>query len=395
VSATAERRGVGSWLLPVLALVGTFLVLVAIGGGSSSSDEPLDPRSDERLGTSALAALADELGANVDITDRLPDPDTMSNEPAGSHVVVLFADTLETGQSNQLERWVQAGGTLVVADDASSFAPDQADAFGDAGDLGSACDIAALDGIDVGGVEPWAGGTLFDVPAGSEGCLGDGFGDADGFGDGDDDGFGDEAYIVATPRGEGTIVSVGGVGMFVNVALAEGENAPVVAALVAPQEGTELDLVRPGPISGSGDDTLLDLISPGVRRALAQLAIAFLVYALWRSRRLGAPVAEPQPVAVAGSELVAAVGSLLDRSGSPQHAADLLRADLRRFLGDRLGVPADSPPHVLASVAAERAGADEARVAWALGPSPVPDDAQLVALAQTIDEIRQEVLSHV
>jgi uncharacterized protein DUF4350 len=391
VSATTARQGVGSWLLPVLALVGTFLVLVAIGGGSSSSDEPLDPRSDERLGTSALATLADELGADVDITDRLPEPDAMANEPAGSHVVVLFADTLETGQANQLERWVQAGGTLVVADDASSFAPDQADAFGEAGDLGSACDIAALDGIDVGGVEPWAGGTLYDVPAGSDGCLGDGLGT--GLGDGD--GFGNEAYIVATPRGDGTIVSVGGVGMFVNVALAEGENAPVVAALVAPQEGTELDLVRPGPVSGSGDDTLLDLISPNVRRALAQLAIAFLVYALWRSRRLGAPVAEPQPVAVAGSELVAAVGSLLDRSGSPEHAADLLRTDLCRFLGDRLGVPADSSPQVLAAVAAERTGADEARVAWALGSSPPADDAQLVALAQTIDEIRQEVLSHV
>jgi uncharacterized protein DUF4350 len=379
MSATAERRGVAAWLLPVLVLVGTFLALVAIGGGSSSSDEPLDPRSDERLGTSALAALADELGADVDITDRLPDPDAAASEPAGSHVVVLFADTLETGQSNQLERWVEAGGTLVVADETSSFTPDETDAFGDATDVGSTCDIPPLDDLDVDRIEPWSGGVLYDVPAGSDGCVGNG----------------DEAYIVATPRGDGTIVSIGGVGMFVNVALDEGENAPVAAALVAPEDGTELDLVRPGPVAGSGDDTLLDLISPNVRRAIAQLAIAFLVYALWRSRRLGAPVAEPQPVAVAGSELVAAVGSLLDRSGSPQHAAELLRADLRRFLGDRLGLPADSSPQVLAAVAAERSGADEARVAWALGSAPPDDDAQLVALAQIIDAIRQEVLSHV
>jgi hypothetical protein len=379
VSAVSERRGVAGWLVPVLALVGTFLALVAIGGGSSDSDEPLDPRSDDRLGTSALAALAGDLGADVRVTDRLPDPDAMASEPAGSRVVVLFADTLETGQSNQLERWVEAGGTLVVTDEASSFAPESVDSFGDAGDLGSTCDIAPLDDLDVDRVEPWAGGVVYDVPPGSDSCLGNG----------------DEAYIVASPRGDGTIVAVGGVGMFVNEALDEGENAPVVAALVAPQEGIELDLVRPGPVAGSGDDTLLDLISPNVRRAIAQLAIAFLVYVLWRSRRLGAPVAEPQPVAVAGSELVAAVGSLLDRSGSPQHAADLLRADLRRFLGDRLGVPTDSSPQVMAAVAAERTGADEARVAWALGSSPPADDAQLVALAQTIDSIRQEVLSHV
>jgi hypothetical protein len=128
---------------------------------------------------------------------------------------------------------------------------------------------------------------------------------------------------------------------------------------------------------------------------VAQLGIAFLAYALWRSRRLGAPVDEAQPVAVAGSELVSAVGALLDRAGSPEHAAEVLRADLRRFLGDRLGVPAGAPPDVLATVAHDRVGADRDRVAWALGPTPVTDDTQLVALAQTIDRIREEVLDHV
>ena len=116
---------------------------------------------------------------------------------------------------------------------------------------------------------------------------------------------------------------------------------------------------------------------------------------VWRSRRLGKPVAEPQPVAVAGSELVAAVGTLLDRSGSPQHAADTLRADLRRFLGDRLGVPADAPAGALAAVAHERIGLDRARLEQALGDAPVDDDAQLVALAQLVDALRREVLAHV
>lgn len=375
MSAAGERRGASAWAGPVVAVVGVLLVLAAIGAPDESSDEPLDPRSDARLGTSALVALAGDLGANVDITDRLPDPD----EPVGAggpDVFLMFADLLEAQQHDRLERWVERGGTLVVTDTSSLFAPDAAGRLGSDMDR---CDIAPLDQLDVRSVEPRRGGDLYEVPAGSASCLGDG----------------DEAYIVATPTGRGTVVAVGGPGMFVNEALAEGENAPVVAALVAPGEGTDLAVLRPGPVVGSGDETLLDLISPNVWRALVQLAIAFAVYALWRSRRLGRPVAEPQPVAVAGSELVAAVGSLLDRSGSPQHAADLLRADLRRFLGDRLGVPTDAPPHVLAAVAAERAGADEARVAWALGPSPVADDTQLVALAQTIDTIRQEVQSHV
>ena len=85
-----------------------------------------------------------------------------------------------------------------------------------------------------------------------------------------------------------------------------------------------------------------------------QLGIAFLLYAAWRARRLGRPVTEPRPPALAGSELVAAVGTLLDRSGNPGHAADLLRADLRRFLGEHLGVPPDTDAEVLARIAAER-----------------------------------------
>jgi hypothetical protein len=123
--------------------------------------------------------------------------------------------------------------------------------------------------------------------------------------------------------------------------------------------------------------------------------VAFVIYALWRARRLGRPVAEPQPVAVAGSELVAATGNLLDRTESTAYAGELLRADLRRFLADHLGLPADSAPYVLATVAAERSRADPAALHRALGPEPVTDDAGLVTLAHTIDRIREEVLAHV
>ena len=130
-------------------------------------------------------------------------------------------------------------------------------------------------------------------------------------------------------------------------------------------------------------------------RAILQLAVAFVVYAVWRSRRLGRPVPEPAPSPIAGSELVAAVGTLLDRSRSPGHAADLLRRDLRRFLGDHLGVPPDTPADVLATLAAERTRIDPAALQAALGGPPVTDDQQLAALAATIDRIRQEVLTHV
>jgi hypothetical protein len=375
---SGERRQAPAWVMPTVAVVAGLIALVSIGG-PGEVEEPLDPRSDGRLGTSALVALADDLGADVDVTDRLPEARD------GTDVFLMFTDQLTEDQHRQVEQWVRQGGTLVVADPVSQFTPFVGESFTDVEDLDdlpggtSDCDVTPLEGIDVQDIEPRRGGTLYHVPAGADSCLGNG----------------EEAYVVVSPERDGTVVAVGGYGMFANTALDEGENAPVVAALVAPTPDTDLAVLRPGPVAGSGEDTLVDLISPNVRRFLAQLVIAFVVYALWRSRRLGAPVAEPQPVAVAGSELVAAVGSLLDRSGSPQHAADTLRADLHRFLADRLGVPPDTPPPVLAGVAAERTSVDVQRVAWALGPSPVTDDDQLVALAQTIDAIRQEVLTHV
>ena len=383
MSATAPgatRAWVAGGLL--LALV----VLAALAVGAADQDEPLDPRSDAPLGTSALVALLDELAGDVVIADRLPVPRTPGG--GGPDVVLLLRDRLDDEQHQQVAEWVAGGGTLVVVDPGSPLTPAVGATFSDLDDVRSPdpelveCDVAALADLDLAAVDPYGGGALYEMPTGSDGCFVAPGGDA---------------YIVTADEGAGTVVAVGGSGMFVNAGLAEGENAPLVSALVAPAEGTNVAVLEPRLLAtGTGDRSLVDLISPGVKRALLQLAIAFAVYALWRARRLGRPVEEPQPVAVAGSELVAAVGSLLDRSGSPQHAAGLLRADLRRELGDRLGLPPGTPPEVLASVGAARTAVDESRMRWALGvdAAPVADDAGLVALAQTIDVIRQEVFIH-
>ena len=374
-------RNVGAWVVGGVVVALTFLVLVLIGGGG---DTALDPRSDARLGTSAMVALAGELGAEVTVADRLGDLGS-----GGPDVTVLLVDRLDDEQRVIVDDWIEGGGRLIVTDPASDYAPEVESSFEEVGDLGPArtlagrCEIDALDGIDVAGIEPRNGGVLYRPDGAEELCVEDGLG---------------AAYIAASDRGEGTVVAIGGSGMFVNAALAEGENAPVVAALVAPQPGTEVLVLEPGPLAGTtgtGDDGAADLIPDSVIRAILQLTIAFVLYAAWRARRLGRPVAEPQPVAVAGSELVAAVGNLLDRTRSPDHAARLLRADLHRFLADHLGLPAASPPDVVVSVAVDRTGVDEASLTWALGPTPVTDDAGLVALARTIDRIRTEVLAHV
>jgi hypothetical protein len=363
----------------------TLLLLWLLDQSSGSRRGPaLSPTSDDRLGTSALVALAGELGTDVEVADRLPD---LAADQTPPDIVLLLQDLLDEDQTAVVQDYVDAGGTLVVTDPASSFAPQRAGVFDQTSELGSparlreGCEIDPLAGIDVAGVRPRHGGVLYRPPLGSDSCIGG----SDG-----------SAFLVATAEGDGTVVAFGGAGLLVNAALAEGENAPVAAALLAPRPGTRLVVLEPGPLATpSGGRSLVDLIAPGVKAALFQLAIAFGVYALWRARRLGRPVLEPQPVAVAGSELVAATGSLLDRTRSPQHAAELLRRDLRAFLCDRLGVPRQAELRVLTAVTAERTGLDENMLGWALGPDPVPDDAQLVTLARTIDRIREEVLTHV
>lgn len=370
-----------AWAIGAGAVVVTLLALVAIGRGSRS-DRPLDPRSDERLGTSALVALAGELGADVTVDDRFPDLDAAQVPD----VIVLFSDRLGDGQRTQLDAWIDGGGRLLVTDPVSEYAPPIVDEFSDVVELEPSsrmrarCEIGALDGIDVGAVEPRNGGVLFDA-AGRDSCVTDGSGGA---------------YVVADERGAGTVVTVGGSGLVVNAALAEGQNAAVVAALVAPSAGTDVLVLAPDALAGgaSGSRTLADLVPDGVTRGLVQLGIAFVLYAAWRARRLGRPVTEPRPPALAGSELVAAVGTLLDRSGNPGHAADLLRADLRRFLGEHLGLPPDTDAETLARIAADRTPAHHDALLWAL-TAPVHDDDGLVWLASTIDRIRLEVLSHV
>jgi hypothetical protein len=224
---------------------------------------------------------------------------------------------------------------------------------------------------------PRAGGDVFDVTDGSTGCFTDDQG---------------AAFVVDTPTGQGHVVSIGSAGVFTNDGLGQEDNAVLAVDLLAPQPGHGVAVLW--GMTGGGDRPagLSSLISTGVRLAFLQLALAFLVYAWWRARRLGPPVAEPQPVQIAGSELVAAVGNLLQQTRDPDRAARLLRADLRRRLAERLGLPPGAPAEVIAEVTAARSGVDRARVARAVSDIPVRTEDELLDLARDIDVIRTEVL---
>jgi hypothetical protein len=358
----------GRWRFALVLVTVLLLAVLVVGAPAGGEDEPLDPRSTGESGARGLVVLLEELGADVDLERGVP-ADT-------AEAAVLLEDQLDDERRLEVREWVDRGGTLVVADPSSGLAPPVV-----AEDLLSAlsatpvlereeCDIDALDAVET--VEP-GGGLQYEVPLGAGSCFGDG----------------DAAFVVAVDQGEGTVVAVGGPGPFTNEALDDADHAVMAAALLAADPPTEVAFLEPSP-PGSGDEGLLELVPVPVERALAQLAIAFLLYAWFRARRVGRPVLEPLPTELAGSELTAAVGQLLQQARDPAAAAEVLRRDLRRLLGRRLGVPPDAEPEVLADAAARRGG-DRDRVLAAL-TRPVADDAELVVLGREIDDICVEVL---
>jgi hypothetical protein len=359
--------------LPWVGIVAGLVLLAVIVGSPRRDDGVLfGPESTAPLGTRGLVLLIESFGAEVVVS-----PDVAP----GTDVVLVLRDVLADERIDELARWVADGHTLVVADPISRLS---APVSGDESFLGLApptvsrgtCTIDALAGA--ASLVPQSG-VRYEVER-RQSCFGDG----------------DRAFVVAEPRGDGTIVSIGAANVFVNDVLGEADNAALATSLLAPSPGTRVTVIPPQVIDTEGtpaeDRSLLDVMAPGAQLAIVQLFLAFVAYAWFRARRLGRPVSEPLPVAISGSELVVAVGNLLQQQRSPDRAAVLLRRDLRRRLAERLGLSPQATAEVVADVAADRTAVDRARIYEAVADRPVGSDAALMELARSIDDIRKEIL---
>lgn len=352
----------------VSAAVAAAVLLTALAGGRPGRDgPPLDPRSDGPLGTSALVSLLEGLDTRVELSPGLPGP--------SDDVALVLQDRLDEHQIDALHGWVRSGGTLVVTDPASVLTPATVGAGFTAErtlDPGS-CTIGALRSI--GAVDGGAP-VRFAVAEADDLCFGR-----------RDTG----AFVVTRELGAGQVVAVGGAAFATNDRLDDADNAVLAATLLAPTPGMQVRFVDAPVPAGGGDKSLGELVPSGVKRALVQLAVAFVLFALWRAIRLGQPVTEEQPVDLAGSELVAAIGRLLARTRSPQSAAETVRDGLRRTLRARFGVPGDAPTDALVQITAERTATDLDTVEAAIGTRPVTTDAELVAVARAASSVHQEV----
>jgi hypothetical protein len=355
-----DRRRLPRWALaaPAVAL----LVAAAVLAGPPAGDAPLDPTSVAPDGLRGVRDLLAEMGVESDVSLD-PPVDTSTN-------VFVPVDLLDRARRQALLAWADTGGTLVVADPGSPLHGLTATGRGLAGFVGGtartpACDVGGL--ADVGEVlhAGWVG---YEVPDGGTACFPLG-----------EEG---EAWLVVQAVGEGTIVALGSADPFTNAQLDRTDNAVLAATLLGAAPGDRL-VVVPRPPVGEGDRGLLDLVAPRVWRGLGLLLLAVLLGLAWRGRRLGPPVAERLPPVVPAAELARSVAALLQRAGSRDGAARLLRERARRDVVAGLRADPTTSPEDLVHLLTARTGLPEATARTALVAEGGGDeDERLVAVAR-------------
>lgn len=354
----------------LVALLAVALVVAAAGRDTGPVTAPLDVRSTADDGTRALADLLRGEGLAVRSAIDVP----ADGAPA---TVLVLDDELTSAQRTRLLAWVDAGGALVVADPDSSLHPGGGVDAGAGPAFGrwprGTCTIerlAAVEGLDELQLDD---DLAYPLTPDDAGCFGNDR----------------RAFVLERPQGAGRLTALGGPSPFLNRNLDRAGNAGLALALFERDDRRELVVLESDLLNG--DKTLAQLVPSRVWMALAQLGVAFLALAWWRSRRLGAPVLEDDPVTVRGSGLVVAAGALAARAGHTAHAADRLRGDARRSLATSLGVPESTPAAELDRLASARFGTASGTVGALLDGPPPTDDDGLVALAAGLDRLRLEV----
>jgi hypothetical protein len=193
----------------------------------------------------------------------------------------------------------------------------------------------------------------------------------------------------------GRVITVLGSGnAFTNGSLAKLGNAALALNLLSGP--SRIVWLVPGPqppatAPPGGQQSLLSLIPLPAYLVAIQLAVAVVLAAIWRSRRLGPLVPEPLPVVVRASETVEGHAGLYRSRRARGRAAAALRTAMLDRTRPALGLPQDAGAADVVAAFSARSGSGPDRIeAMLFGPAP-RDDAALVALADNLDALEREV----
>lgn len=375
--ATTSPREVWSRSrLPVtllLLLVAVSVVIALASGGARVGY--LDPDAADPTGARAITRLLEDRGIEVtrraapavrtDTTVVIASPDLVDPSLLAAVIDGLGPDSdvvlLGAGQDTVRE----LDGTADL--DASVAGTTDEDERR----LAGGAEVATVAGV------ARTGGYLYDAPRASFRCYA-----AEG-----------SASLVVFERTDGPRVSLAGTGDFLtNRRLDENGNAALALGLLTRRGQVDWVYPRLDEVGLEAQERGLgDLLPERLQWALFQLALAVVLLALWRARRLGPVVAEQLPVVVRAAEAVEGRARLYEGGGARDGAAAVLRGAARDRLVRVLGLGRDTSREAVCLAVSDRSSLSSNAVELLLYGGPPGDDAELVRLAAALDSLEREV----
>ncbi|KRV47905.1 hypothetical protein AQ490_04430 [Wenjunlia vitaminophila] len=370
----ARSRGILVALLILLVFGFSYAVF-----RSGEHHGQLDPRSPDRYGSRAVAQLLEDHGVTVDVVTTTADAAAATGPD--STLLVTDPDMLDRRQLGVIHQAAadSGGRTVLIAPGptaVSTLLPG-VDATATAGvdDLAPACDLPEARRAG----DAHLGGLLYRHPGvpGATSCY-----PVQGL---------PSLLRVPDTTGQGDTVVLGTPDPFHNHRLDDEGNASLALQLLGsrPHLVWYLPSLSDDSVGEPERQDFSDLLPSGWRWGAWQLAVAAVVTALWRARRLGPVVTEPLPVAVRAAEATEGRARLYRRANARARAAEALRQATRARLAPLVGVEpsrAQEPDILLAALTAHvEAPAPQVR-SLLYGPAP-EDDSALVRLADDLDAL--------
>lgn len=376
-------------LLAVLLLVIAGITMAALRSGDHRG--ALDPRSADPVGSRAVAELLTAQGVSVRVTTTVGD----ASAAVGEDVTLLVTDPdlLTTSQQRTLAAATASSGgrTVLLAPGLPSLGILAPGVTAETAARVSARAPGCAYPPAVRAGDALLGGERYRTAApGADECY-----DADGL----------PTLLRTDSPGGGDTVLLGASDLLHNEHLDEHGNASLALQLLGSRPelvwympslddpaASGADGEAPGPESG-GERSFLDLIPSGWLWGTLQLAVAAVLAAVWRARRLGPLVTERLPVAVRASEATEGRARLYHKTNARDRAASSLRSAARARIAPQLGVSlsgAHAPAVLLPAVSARLDRPERDVHDLLFGPTPA-DDTALVLLADHLDALEREV----